>query len=219
MKLTFRSRSSAISVELRSFEVVVVTTLSTPAGSPASSISAASASIDSGVSSAGFTTIVQPAATAGPILRVPIASGKFQGVMNRQGPTGLRIVSSREPPAGACIQRPEIRTASSENQRKNSAPYVTSPFASASVLPISREISRANWSARSVSRSKARRRISPRSRGGVRAQSAWAATAASRASMASPGEPSATSVSTEPSAGSSTSKRSPPVASRQLPSM
>ncbi len=65
---------------------------------------------------------MQPAAIAGPILRVPIASGKFHGVMNRHGPTGLRTVSRRLPPAGFCIQRPWIRTASSENQRRNSAP-------------------------------------------------------------------------------------------------
>ena len=58
----------------------------------------ASASIDSGVSLAGLTTIVQPAATAGPILRVPIASGKFQGVIIRQGPTGCFIVSTRPAP-------------------------------------------------------------------------------------------------------------------------
>ena len=122
MKLTLRSRSSAISALLSRLESLVVTTLSTPAGRPASSSIAASASIVSGVSSAGLTTIVQPAATAGPILRVPIASGKFHGVMNRHGPTGFLIVSSRLPPAGACIQRPWMRTASSENQRKNSAP-------------------------------------------------------------------------------------------------
>ena len=40
-------------------------------------------------------TIVQPAAIAGPILRVPIAFGKFQGVMKKQGPTGWRITSTR----------------------------------------------------------------------------------------------------------------------------
>ena len=100
----------------------MVTTLSTPAGRPASASSSASASIVSGVCSAGLTTIVQPAAMAGPILRVPIASGKFHGVMNRHGPTGFLTVSSRLPPAGACIQRPWMRTASSANQRKNSAP-------------------------------------------------------------------------------------------------
>ena len=100
----------------------MVITLSTPAGRPASCIVSASLSIVSGVASAGLTTMVQPAATAGPILRVPIASGKFHGVMNRQGPTGFFTVSRRLPPAGFCIQRPWMRTASSANQRKNSAP-------------------------------------------------------------------------------------------------
>ena len=55
--------------------------MSTPPGSPASSRICASASIDSGVCCAGLITIVQPAATAGPILRVPIAIGKFHGVI------------------------------------------------------------------------------------------------------------------------------------------
>ena len=58
-----------------------VSTFSTPAGSPASSRIFASASIDSGVCCAGLTIIVQPAAIAGPILRVPIAAGKFHGVI------------------------------------------------------------------------------------------------------------------------------------------
>ena len=79
-----------------------MTTLSTPSGRPASCEHAGrAASIVSGVSWAGLTTIVQPAATAGPILRVPIASGKFHGVIIRVGPTGCFIVSSREAPFGA----------------------------------------------------------------------------------------------------------------------
>jgi hypothetical protein len=76
----------------------------------------------SGVCDAGLTTIVQPAATAGPILRVPMASGKFQGVIISTGPTGCRMVSSRVAPSGEVAQRPSIRTVSSENQRRNSAP-------------------------------------------------------------------------------------------------
>ena len=60
----------------------------------------ANASIESGVCCAGLTTIVQPAATAGPTLRVPIASGKFQGVIKRQGPTAWRIVIRRLAPFG-----------------------------------------------------------------------------------------------------------------------
>jgi hypothetical protein len=85
-------------------------------------MSAARASIDRGVSWAGLTTMVHPAATAGPILRVPMASGKFQGVIMRTGPTGCFMVSRRVAPFGATDHRPLIRTASSENQRKNSAP-------------------------------------------------------------------------------------------------
>ena len=122
VKLSLRSRSSSIRAVLRPPASLVVTTLRTPAGSPASSSSAASASIVSGVCAAGLTTIVQPAATAGPILRVPIASGKFHGVTNRHGPTGFFMVRMRLPPAGAWSQVPLIRTASSEYHRKKSAP-------------------------------------------------------------------------------------------------
>ncbi len=57
----------------------VVTTLTTPSGSPASVRMSASARIDSGVWAAGLMTDVHPAAIAGPILRVPIAIGKFHG--------------------------------------------------------------------------------------------------------------------------------------------
>ena len=98
-----------------------VTTLSTPLGRPTSSRMSVRASIDSGVSCAGFTTIVHPAAMAGPILRVPMAMGKFHGVMSRQGPTGWRIVRRRPLPLGTIANRPSMRTASSANQRRNSA--------------------------------------------------------------------------------------------------
>ena len=97
VKLTLRSRSSAISALLSDLESLVVTMLRTPAGRPTSSSVAASASIVSGVSSAGLTTIVQPAAMAGPILRVPMASGKFHGVMNRHGPD--RLLDGQQPAA------------------------------------------------------------------------------------------------------------------------
>jgi hypothetical protein len=77
-----------------------VITLSTPGGRPASSMICANASEVSGVCLAGFSTIVQPAATAGATLRVAIASGKFHGVISRHGPTGRRDTSSRPSPAG-----------------------------------------------------------------------------------------------------------------------
>ena len=101
VKVSLRSRGSRMIGSHTPPESVVVTTLSTPGGRPTSSISAASASMVSGVSWAGLTTIVQPAAIAGPILRVPIASGKFQGVIISVGPTGAFMVISRVLPAGA----------------------------------------------------------------------------------------------------------------------
>ena len=79
-------------------EEELVTMLSTPPGRPASSRIPASASMESGVCEAGFISIVQPAAMAGPILRVPIAIGKFQGVISTQGPTGCCITSVRPTP-------------------------------------------------------------------------------------------------------------------------
>ena len=90
-------------------------------------------------------------------------------------------------PAGLGVNRPAMRTASSANQRKNSAPYLTSPMLSASTLPISSVIRVAMSSARSVIFSKTERRISPRSRGGVAAHSACTAQAASSAAIASSG--------------------------------
>ncbi len=101
MKESFRSRPSSISGPVVLPAELAGITFNTPGGRPARSMTSASASIDSGVSRAGLITIVQPAATAGPTLRVPIASGKFHGVMSRQGPTGPFIVSSRPAPFGA----------------------------------------------------------------------------------------------------------------------
>jgi hypothetical protein len=77
--------------------------LKTPPGSPHSSRICPSASIESGVCCAGFITTVQPAAMAGPTFRVPIAMGKFQGVIIRLGPTGCLSTSTRPAPLPACL--------------------------------------------------------------------------------------------------------------------
>jgi hypothetical protein len=101
VKDSLRARPSRISGSITPPESWVVTTFRTPGGNPASVISSASFSIDSGVCAAGLITIVQPAATAGPILRAPIAAGKFHGVISRHGPTGCRITTTRPLPLGA----------------------------------------------------------------------------------------------------------------------
>src|SRR6266404_3005791 len=54
-----------------------VTQEKTPLGTPARSAISHSANAENGVAVAGFSTIVQPAAKAGPALRVIIAAGKF----------------------------------------------------------------------------------------------------------------------------------------------
>ena len=64
---------------------------------------------------------MQPAASAGPILRVAIAAGKFQGVISSAMPIGACATSIRFAPLGATAKSPFARTASSENQRRNSA--------------------------------------------------------------------------------------------------
>ncbi|VWB90748.1 hypothetical protein BLA6993_04328 [Burkholderia lata] len=122
------------------------TTLNTPAGTPARSASTASANADSGVSSDGFSTIVQPAASAGPALRVIIASGKFHGVIAATTPTGSRVTTICAFGFGLGITSPYMRFASSANHSRKLAAYATSPRASASGLPCSRVSSSASAS-------------------------------------------------------------------------
>jgi hypothetical protein len=69
-----------------------VTTLTTPGGNPAWSISSANPSVDAGQCSDGLITIVQPAASAGASFHVMSSSGEFHGVMAATTPTGSRRV-------------------------------------------------------------------------------------------------------------------------------
>src|SRR5690606_29377043 len=65
-----------------------VTTLTTPGGKPASSIGLQNSSIEAEVYSDGFTTTVQPAASAGASFHEVSRSGEFQGVIAATTPTG-----------------------------------------------------------------------------------------------------------------------------------
>src|SRR5207237_10523984 len=98
-----------------------VTTLSTPFGTPARSASSASASAENGVCDAGFNTTVQPAAMAGPALRVIIASGKFHGVMQATTPIGSFVTTMRLSAWWPGIVSPYTRFASSPNHSRNEA--------------------------------------------------------------------------------------------------
>ena len=72
--------------------LLVVITLKTPGGKPAFSAKKARANAESGVSSDGFKTTVQPTANAGATLRVIIAIGKFQGVIAATTPIDMEVV-------------------------------------------------------------------------------------------------------------------------------
>ena len=83
-----------------------VTSSKTPSGNPASRPRRAIAIADSGVCSAGFSTIVQPAARAGADLRAGIAAGKFHGVMPAVTPTGSFVTTIRRSSANVGIVSP-----------------------------------------------------------------------------------------------------------------
>ncbi len=83
-----------------------VITLRTPAGTPARSASTARARADNGVCSAGLTTMVHPAASAGDTLRVTMPEGKFHGVMAAHTPTGSLSTRKRRSRVGAGIRSP-----------------------------------------------------------------------------------------------------------------
>gem|GEM_PF-1935510 len=97
---SLRRRGSRMMGSDTAFDVDVVITLTTPAGTPTSSSSFTKCKVVSGVSEAGFTTTVHPAASAGAIFRVAIASGKFHGVMKKHGPTGRCVTIIRPVPSG-----------------------------------------------------------------------------------------------------------------------
>ena len=118
---SLRTRGSSIIAAQTGPDVLVVITFTAPAGTPASVSRSASASAVSGVSAAGLSTTVQPAARAGPIFRVAMAAGKFHGVISSDTPIGWCMVRIRLAPDGERISVPSIRTASSAYQRKNSA--------------------------------------------------------------------------------------------------
>src|SRR3978361_1211109 len=118
---SLRTRGSSSIAPTTAPALRVVRQLTTPGGTPASSSSATIASAVSGVSVAGLRTTVQPAASAGPILRVAMAAGKFHGVTRTATPIGCRSTRILLGPEGAAWPVPAPRPASSAYQRKNSA--------------------------------------------------------------------------------------------------
>ncbi len=76
------------------------TMVSTPSGRPASTASSPIRMAVSGVSSAGLSTTVLPAASAGAKPHAAIGIGKFQGTMMPTTPSGSWKVTSVPPATG-----------------------------------------------------------------------------------------------------------------------
>ena len=93
-------------VIVRRFNSYVSFAFSAPSGMPACIASCMSAMQLSGVCSLGLSTTVHPAASAGAVLRVIIANGKFQGVMAPTTPTGCFSVSICRSGAVGCSTWP-----------------------------------------------------------------------------------------------------------------
>src|SRR5712672_2104935 len=100
VKVNLRTIGFEVSSPPTSFDGPV-TQEKTPFGTPARSAKA-----ENGVAVAGFNTIVQPAAKAGPALRVIIAAGKFHGVIAAVTPIGSLVTTMRLSEACAGIVSP-----------------------------------------------------------------------------------------------------------------
>src|SRR4051794_35687849 len=118
---SLRTRGSSTIAPTTAPAVRVVRQLTTPGGTPASSSRATIARAVSGVSVAGLRTTVHPAASAGPILRVAIAAGEFQGGTSTAKPTrrwGPRVLLGT---AGARLPPPVAPPPPPADPREKSA--------------------------------------------------------------------------------------------------
>ena len=88
------------------------TTSNTPGGKPASSASSPNRIAVNGVSSAGFSTTVLPAASAGAKPQPAMGIGKFHGTITPTTPSGSWMVISMPPATGICL--PNRRSGAAE---------------------------------------------------------------------------------------------------------
>lgn len=135
VKLIFLT-SGFVASSIDASRSLVGMTCRTSFGTPASSSNFAKVRA---VSLGGLMTTAQPAASAGATFRVIMAAGKFHGVMMPQTPTGSRRVNTTVLVYEDGIVSPYALAASSANQEMKDAAYLTSPSASLSVFPFSRE--------------------------------------------------------------------------------
>ena len=111
------------------------TTLSTPAGTPASSANSARNDADAGVCSDGFRTAALPQKIAGSAFQATLGSGVLKLVINAATPSGCRIVSTVRCGMLAVVVRPYERRPSPATNSPISTAASVSPSASARDFP------------------------------------------------------------------------------------
>ena len=107
MKTTFRT-AGCVTNRSPTTEPLPGSTVNTPSGRPASRASSPSRIAVSGVSSAGLSSTVLPAASAGAKPQPAIGIGKFHGTITPTTPSGSLKVMSTPPGTGIC--RPNSRS-------------------------------------------------------------------------------------------------------------
>ncbi len=156
VKLMRRTRWSAVSAAPIS-SPMPCTMLKTPGGKPASTTRSASIEQACGDHSAGFSTTVEPAASAGAVFQVESMNGAFHGVITTAGPEGMRSTRLRVPFDSQT--RSEYASARSAYARKLRAPRpITRAFSDRSSIAMSRHSASASGSTLASTRSASRRR-------------------------------------------------------------
>ncbi len=101
VKTTFRT-AGCVTNRCPTTDPLPATTSNTPGGKPASKANSPSRSAVSGVSSAGLSTTVLPAASAGAKPQPAMGIGKFHGTITPTTPSGSWNVTSMPPATGIC---------------------------------------------------------------------------------------------------------------------
>ena len=185
------------------------TTLTTPAGAPASSISSARRSPQDGSFSDGLRMKVLPQASARGNIHMGTMAGKLNGVMPAQTPTGWRVEKPSIPVPTPAENSPFSICGMPQANSTTSMPRWTEPLASPRVLPCSAAQSSASSSI-CVSHSALNLNITrARTIGVVAAQAGSAASAASTALRTSAALAKGTRLAISPVAGLKTSPNRP----------
>ena len=195
------------------------TRLTTPGGSPSSSISPNTRRCVSGTCSDGFRMNVFPHAMAKGRNHMGTMAGKLKGTMAAHTPTGWRIVSQSTFVATPSRTRPCMVVGMAVAASTISIMRATSALASGSVLPISRVTDRASSSCSETRACRKPNSQRARSITGRSRHSAKASRAAATAVSTSAAVDSGTRAMVSPVAGLVTSSSSPLAEGVQRPPM